>query len=146
MKKDGVYIEVSEKDFLPTVLKNHSVICHFYDETFKRCQILDTHLIKLANVHLRTKFIKVEAKKSLFFVNKLNIVVLPSLCLFIGGIHIYTSIGFEEFGNRDNFTTTELEKFLFKKNVLSNMEYSENADCNEEDDEELKDLQRRYYV
>ncbi|CRG99218.1 phosducin-like protein, putative [Plasmodium relictum] len=125
LKKDGVYIEISEKDFLPTVLKNYSVICHFYDNTFKRCEILHSHLIKLANIHLAVKFIKVEAKNCLFFVKKLSINTLPSLCLFIDGVLAHTCVGFENFGNNDNFKTKDLERYLFKKKVISNMEYTE---------------------
>ncbi|GAW80060.1 phosducin-like protein [Plasmodium gonderi] len=125
LKKDGVYIEISEKDFIPTVLKNSNVVCHFYDNTFKRCNILHAHLIKLANIHLATKFIKVEAKNCLFFMNKLNLRILPSLCLFIDGVLIKTCVGFEDFGNNDAFKTKDLEKFLYKKKLISNMEYSD---------------------
>ncbi|VWU49037.1 phosducin-like protein 2, putative [Hepatocystis sp. ex Piliocolobus tephrosceles] len=125
LKKDGVYIDVDEKDFLPYVLKNCCVVCHFYDNDFKRCHILHTHLIRLANIHLGTKFIKVEAKKCLFFMNKLSIKVLPSLCLFIDGVLVQTCIGFEEFGNRDDFKTKYLEKFLFKKKVIRSMKHEE---------------------
>ncbi|CAD2099268.1 phosducin-like protein, putative [Plasmodium vinckei petteri] len=125
LKKDGVYIDVIEKDFIPTVVKNACVVCHFYDNNFKRCHILHTHLIKLANIHLATKFIKVEAKNCLFFMNKLNIKVLPSLCLFIDGVLVKTCIGFEDFGNKDEFKTKDLELFLFKKNLIRNTEYNE---------------------
>ncbi|SCN45245.1 phosducin-like protein, putative [Plasmodium malariae] len=125
LKKDGVYIEISEKEFIPTVLKNYNVVCHFYDSSFKRCNILHTHLIKLANIHLATKFIKVEANNCQFFMNKLNIKILPSLCLFIEGVLIKTCIGFEDFGNKDNFKTKDLEGFLFKNKLINNMEYNE---------------------
>lgn len=42
---------------------------------------------------------RVEAKNCLFFMNKLNIKVLPSLCLFIDGVLVKTCIGFEDFGS-----------------------------------------------
>ncbi|GAB65571.1 hypothetical protein PCYB_063030 [Plasmodium cynomolgi strain B] len=125
LKKDGVYLEISEKDFIPTVLKNSNVVCHFYDNSFKRCDILHVHLIKLANIHLATKFIKVEAKNCLFFMNKLNIKILPSLCLFIDGVLIKTCVGFEDFGNKDSFKTKDLEEYLFRKKLITNMEYSD---------------------
>ncbi|KOB60772.1 hypothetical protein PFHG_02504 [Plasmodium falciparum HB3] len=125
LKRDGVYTEVCEKDFLPCVLKNNNVVCHFYDNSFKRCDILHSHLIKLANKHLATKFIKMEAKNCLFFMNKLNIKVLPSLCLFIDGVLIHTCVGFEDFGNNDNFKTKDLEMFLYKKKIINNMECSD---------------------
>ncbi|ANQ07085.1 Uncharacterized protein PCOAH_00013460 [Plasmodium coatneyi] len=125
LKKDGVYLEICEKDFIPTVLKNSNVVCHFYDNSFKRCDILHGHLIKLANIHLATKFIKVEAKNCLFFMNKLNIKILPSLCLFINGVLLKTCVGFEDFGNKDTFKTKDLEEYLFKKKLISNMEYSD---------------------
>lgn len=132
LKKDGVYLEITEKDFLPTVLKSDCVVCHFYEQNFKRCEILDKHLIRLANIHLTTKFIKVEAKNCPFFIDKLHIKVLPSLVLFIGGVAVHTSIGFEDFGNRDDFRTKDLEKFLYKMKLLRTMEYSE-------DEEEISD-------
>ncbi|SBS84456.1 phosducin-like protein, putative (PhLP2) [Plasmodium ovale curtisi] len=121
MKKDGVYVDISEKEFIPTV-------CHFYDNNFKRCEILHSHLIKLANIHPCTKFIKVEAKNCLFFMNKLNIKILPSLCLFIDGVLTKTCTGFEDFGNKDEFKTKDLEMFLFKKKLISNMELNESDD------------------
>ncbi|SBS83457.1 phosducin-like protein, putative (PhLP2) [Plasmodium malariae] len=92
LKKDGVYIEISEKEFIPTVLKNYNVVCHFYDSKANNCQ---------------------------FFMNKLNIKILPSLCLFIEGVLIKTCI------DKDNFKTKDLEGFLFKKKLINNMEYNE---------------------
>lgn len=43
---------------------------------------------------------RMEAKNCLFFMNKLNIKVLPSLCLFIDGVLIQTCVGFEDFGSK----------------------------------------------
>lgn len=73
--KDSVwcaeYNEIKEDDFLPIVTKTKNVVCHFFHKEFDRCKILDQHLKNLCSYHPETAFIKLEAEKSPFFINKL---------------------------------------------------------------------------
>ena len=57
-------------------------------------------------------------EKAKFFVKKLNIQVLPAVLCFVDGILKHRIIGFEHFGNNDNFETRILEKYLWKLSMI----------------------------
>ena len=69
----GQYDEITEEQFLPTVTKTTYVVCAFYHQDFERCKIIDMHLQKIAPVHTETRFVKLDAEKAPFFVEKLQI-------------------------------------------------------------------------
>lgn len=71
-KGHGQYREVSQDEFLAEVTNSKQVICHFYHRDFPRCEIMDHHLAKLAQRHIETKFIKVNAEKAPFFIDKVK--------------------------------------------------------------------------
>lgn len=56
-------------------------------------QVMDKHVKALAVAHVETKFVKINAEKTPFFVEKLGIKVLPSLVVFVDGKSIDTLIG-----------------------------------------------------
>jgi thioredoxin-like negative regulator of GroEL len=76
-------------------------VCHFFHNDFPRCRIFDRHLGELSKVkkHLPTKFVKMDADKAKFFTAKLNIKVMPTLCMFKDGVCIDRILGFEELGS-----------------------------------------------
>jgi hypothetical protein len=53
-------------------------------------------------------------EKAPFFVEKLQIRMLPCIISFIDGVSVDRLVGFEELGNTDNFPTSVLEKWLGK--------------------------------
>ena len=57
------------------------VICLFYTKTSQWCQQLAEHLALLAQKHLECKFIKIDADKAPYLLEKLNIYVMPSVLL-----------------------------------------------------------------
>lgn len=57
----GQLTEIEEGDFLEIVTKTDRVLCHFFHRDFERCKILDKHLLKLADKHKETKFVKLSA-------------------------------------------------------------------------------------
>ncbi|PWA66811.1 phosducin-like protein [Artemisia annua] len=126
-KGHGEYREVSEGDFLGEVTGSEKVICHFYHREFYRCKIMDKHLKTLAPSHLNTKFIKVDAENSPFFVTKLGIKMLPCVILFRQGIAGDRLVGFQDLGGKDDFSTRKLEVYLIKK-----VRYSANNDSDSE--------------
>ena len=65
---------------------------------------------KYPEVHIA----KINVERAKFFVNKLNIQVLPAVLCFVDGILKHRIIGFESFGNLDTFTTRQIEKKLWK--------------------------------
>lgn len=69
-KGHGRYRDIGQDEFLAEVTSSKFVICHFYHSDFSRCTIMDHHLNILAQRHLEAKFIKVNAEKAPFFVEK----------------------------------------------------------------------------
>ena len=98
--------------------KTQYVVVHFYHQDFERCKIIDMHLKKIAPVHTETRFVKLDAEKAPFFIEKLCIQTLPTLVLFEDGIAIDRVIGFEELGEEDDFPTMNLIRRLVKVGML----------------------------
>jgi len=112
VERYGNYTEIIETEFLDTMLKNDKVVCHFYHKDFERCKIIDKHLDIIAKNHRETMFVKINAEKTPFFTEKLNIRVLPTIILFVKGKAIHRFIGFEDFGMNDDFPTINLSRQL----------------------------------
>lgn len=47
-----------------------------------------------------------------FFTEKLNVRVLPCVIVFMNGVAVDRLVGFDTFGNRDDFKTGELLQWL----------------------------------
>ncbi|XP_045203350.2 thioredoxin domain-containing protein 9-like [Mercenaria mercenaria] len=119
-KGHGKYTEVAdEKEFFDTCKKSKKVVCHFYRDSTFRCKIVDKHLELLAPKHLETKFIKINAEKCKFLVDKLRIVVLPTICIAIDGKTQDYIVGFDDLGGNDEFPTEMLEWRLGRAQVIS---------------------------
>lgn len=104
----GEYTEIVESEFLPYVTKAKFSVCHFVHKDFERCKIFDHHIQKIAPEHTECKFLKLDAEKSPFFVNKLAIKVLPTICCFKDGVLVDQIIGFADLGGKDDFKTLDL--------------------------------------
>ncbi|CEP00488.1 Thioredoxin domain-containing protein [Plasmodiophora brassicae] len=115
---DGEYKHIVECDFLKEVTGAERVVCHFFHRDFERCKIMDMHLARLAAEHDDTKFIKIDAEKAPFFVQKLAIRVLPTLVIFNDGVAVDRIIGFNDVGNKDDFATGVLEKRLIRAGAI----------------------------
>lgn len=114
----GEYSEIPiEKDFFSIVKASDRVVCHFYRENWP-CKVMDKHLSILAKQHIETRFVKIHAEKSPFLVEKLKIVVLPTLALIKSAKVDDYVVGFNELGGTDEFSTEELEERLAKAQVI----------------------------
>lgn len=100
------------------VKRSKRVVCHFYRPTTWRCGIIDKHIGKVVAKHPETKFIKIDAEKSPYLVDKLKIWMLPSLVLVKDGHTDHTIVGFDEFGGNDDFTTGTFEATLLAREML----------------------------
>lgn len=69
-KGHGQFREIVQDEFLAEACSSLRVICLFYHNDFPRCEIMSHHLAKLAPRHIETKFVKINADKALFFVDK----------------------------------------------------------------------------
>ncbi|CDR97902.1 thioredoxin domain containing protein, putative [Babesia bigemina] len=124
-----------EKQVINTCNSHKRVICHFYNEEFTRCKILDRHLTTLAAKHLEVKFIRMPAADSPFFAKKLEMQILPTLISVLDGNIKHVFIGFEEFKG-DNISVHSLRAALLKRDAITT-ECCENLD--EEDPSEDSD-------
>ncbi|EPS74554.1 hypothetical protein M569_00201, partial [Genlisea aurea] len=128
----GEHREITEADFLGEVTGSDKVVCHFYHCEFYRCKIMDKHLKALAPVHLKTKFIKLDAENAPFFVSKLGIKTLPCVILFRKGVAAERLVGFQDLGGKDDFTTETLRTFFIKKGIIED-ERKDDDDQDEDD-------------
>ena len=115
----GRYEEYDERQMLKEASKqNINMIIHFYADTIPRGLIVDEHFKKLAPKHMETKFIKLNARKSPFLVNKWKIKTLPSICIVQNGYLTDKIIGFDDFGGIDEFPTAAMERRFAKSGAI----------------------------
>ena len=69
-KGHGQFLEIVQDEFIANVTSSPVVICMFFHKDFPRCTIMEHHLNKLAQRHIETKFVKINAEKAPFFVEK----------------------------------------------------------------------------
>ena len=84
-----------EGEFLDYVTKLKFTIVHFYHREFKRCDIMHHHLKILSQQFPQTQFLYINSEKTPFFVEKLAIRSLPTLCIFIDGVMKDKVLGFD---------------------------------------------------
>lgn len=135
-KGHGLYLEIKEDEFLPTVTSSDLAIVHFYHNEFEKCKVIDRHLSVLAKVHRETRFVKLNAEKAQFFADKLKIMTLPTVVTFKNGVAKERLVGFQELGMRDDFTTRTVEKKLIEFKAIQRRD---NDSDDEESDEEKED-------
>ena len=58
---------------------------HFFHHKFKRCEIMDKHLQRLASKYFGTLFIRVFVENVPWLVERLGVKVLPCVMTFISG-------------------------------------------------------------
>ncbi|KXN86420.1 Queuine tRNA-ribosyltransferase-like protein [Leucoagaricus sp. SymC.cos] len=115
----GTYSEISdEKEVIRITAREPSCVVHFYHSNFKRCEIMDKHLTKLAPKYFHTRFFRVFVENIPWLVEKLSIKVLPCVICFVDGVSRDRLIGFEELGNNDSFDTAVLESRLLNAGVI----------------------------
>ena len=114
----GQYSEIEEADFLKCCTESPRVVVHFYHKDFRRCAILDGHLRNIAPAALGCRFVRINAEKAPFFVEKLKVKILPSAIFFINGIATHRVTGFAELVGGDEFRTEEFVKILEEHRML----------------------------
>jgi len=106
----GEYEEIpDEKTFFEVSKKSPRVVAHFSRDATERCKIVDMHLKELAPKHIETRFVKLNAEKSPFLVDRLKIKVLPTILVLKDAIVVDRIIGFGDLGGVDDFRTEMLE-------------------------------------
>jgi len=108
----GNYDEIEEEAFLKTVTASERCVVHFYHKQFEKCKIMDMHLRKCAKKFFGTRFVRLDAEKAPFFVQKLMIKTLPCAVVFNDGVAKGRQVGFDGLGG-DEFPTVQLA-WIFK--------------------------------
>mmetsp|Transcript_45433 Transcript_45433/g.105385 ORF Transcript_45433/g.105385 Transcript_45433/m.105385 type:complete len:254 (-) Transcript_45433:62-823(-) len=103
----GSYDEIDQDGFLKAVTASPRAIVHFYHTNFEKCKIIDMHLLKCARKFMGTRFLKINAEKAPFFVEKLKVKTLPCIVVFVDGISKGRQLGFEGLAG-DTFPTAQL--------------------------------------
>jgi hypothetical protein len=115
----GSYTELAdEKDFFEVCKKSKHVVCHFYRESTFRCKIVDKHLEQLARAHIECKFVKINAEKAFFLVERLKVKMMPTLALIKENKPVDYIVGFNDLGNTDDFDTEMLEWRIARADVI----------------------------
>lgn len=107
-----------EKQWFECTRLNKRVVCHFYRPTTEICTLLDSHLEKIARVHMETKFIKINVEKCPYLCDRLNVYVIPSLIMTKDNFVHDTMEGFDDLGGSLDFTTIQLERRLARKGIV----------------------------
>jgi len=103
----GGYDEITEEEFLKTVTASERCVVHFYHKSFEKCKIMDMHMLRCARKFFGTRFVKLDAEKAPFFVEKLKIRTLPCCVVFNDGVAKGRQVGFEGLPGED-FSTVQL--------------------------------------
>lgn len=103
----GTYDEIVEEEFLKTVTSSTLAVVHFYHKMFEKCKIMDMHLSRCSKKFFGTRFVKLDAEKAPFFVEKLKIKTLPCAVVFKDGVAVGRQVGFDGLDG-DEFRTVDL--------------------------------------
>jgi len=74
---------------------------------------------RLAPKHVETRFVKIDAEKNPFLVERLGIILMPTIVLIKDGKTEHAIHGFDEFGGTDDFTTSDMAYVLSQWGVLN---------------------------
>lgn len=119
-KGHGQYNEIpGDKEFFAETRDCPRLVCHFYRDSTFRCKIVDKHLALLAPKHIETKFLKVNAERCHFLIEKLNVRILPTILLVKDGKFVDRIIGFDDLGGHDEFSTEMMEWRIARAGVIN---------------------------
>jgi len=111
----GLY---DQKAFFDACKVSDRMVVHFYRNSSPRCEIFDMHFKVLAGKHMETKFCKIDAEKSPFLCERLNIKIIPTVLLLKDAIAIGRLTGFGELDNKDDFSNDLLEWVLANYDLI----------------------------
>ena len=129
----GEYVELGEgqdsrdvaQAFFEASKTSPRLVVHFYRPTTRYCDVFHAHLSKLASKHLETKFVKINVQDcdhqgggASFLVERLGIVIMPTLVLIKDRKAFHHITGFDEMGGTDNFSEQSLAYVLGKHGAI----------------------------
>jgi len=115
----GKYEELGdESEFFAANKKSKNMICHFYRDSTLSCKVVDKHLSLLAPKHVEARFVRINAERCKFLVERLRIKMLPTICVARNGKTVDYVVGLDDVGGRDDFPTDLLEWRLARSGVI----------------------------
>ncbi|EFC40865.1 predicted protein [Naegleria gruberi] len=121
-KGHGRVMDVTDaKDFFNHVKDNKFCVVLFTRPSNEYCDIVLSHLQKIAQKHLETLFIKVDGEKCPIVVEHLQIWMMPTVVCIKNGRTDNSIVGLDELGG-SNFTTPTLRKMLLGFGVIEREE------------------------
>lgn len=130
----GEYVELGgghdardvAKEFFETSKTSERVVIHFYRPATRLCDVFHAHLSKIARKHLETKFVKINVQDcdhqgggASFLVERLGVVVMPTLVLVRDRKAFHHMTGFDELGGTEDFSEQTLAYVLGKHGVIN---------------------------
>lgn len=127
------------KAFFEAAKTSSRLVVHFYRNTTRSCDAFHRALSELASKHLETKFIKIDVEGcddsresgsgvgAKFLVEKLGIVVMPTILIVLDRKATHHIRGFDELGGSEEFTVNELAFVLGGHGALTRQQEEEMA-------------------
>jgi len=145
-KGHGEVATISQDEFLSTVTGSTRCVVHFFLAQFEQCHVMDAHVAKLAGAHLETRFVRIDAEKAPFFVQRLSVRVLPSLLMFEEGKLVGRQTGFAGLG--ETAVLARIEKNMValglpEARIVAGREVGDNDGDDDDDNEEQEAAERR---
>jgi hypothetical protein len=116
---EGQHGEDAAKEFFDASKKSERLVVHFYRPSTRICDVFHSHLEKLAARHLETRFVKINVDQcaedgatgsgASYLVEKLGIVVMPTIVIVRNRKAVHHIRGFSELGGTEEFSAEALE-------------------------------------
>lgn len=130
----GQHMADITKEFFEYSKKSQRLVIHFYrPESRDLCDIVHKHLEILAGSHLETRFLKINVDSNGstdYLVEKLGIVIMPTILIVKDRKAVHHIRGFDELGGTKDFSTRDLKRVLIYHGAIF-----DNGDNDEVDDE-----------
>ncbi|KAK1347695.1 phosducin-like protein [Hamiltosporidium tvaerminnensis] len=110
LEKNRIPTLQSEQDLI-NLTKEETMIVHFFDPKFKRCDQMDKALNLVYLKFPCIQFYRIQASLASFVTKRLQIVALPTLAFFKDGYFVDSVVGFENVGN-EKLDLEELNAYI----------------------------------
>lgn len=116
-----------QKDFFQACQESERVVAIFTTPNSEHGATLSQHLEAVASKHQETRFLKLDAEKSPFLVEKLKIWMMPSTVLIKNEKCIHVLLGLQEISPSGQYDTWLVERVLFEHEMVSHQDIEELA-------------------
>lgn len=124
----GTVHHVVEKDFFSRAKTAPRVVAVFFRQgTSRYSSDFNEHIARVAQAHLETLFLTLDAEKCPFLCTRLSLRVLPSIVMLKDGEIDIVLRGLDGITPSGKFSTTSIEKRLFEYGMLTNTNISDDS-------------------